>query len=87
MTEAATAVRDYMFSENEIKKLNACFIRENIGSGRVMQKIGMKEIPSEEYYEKLEDSKEHILEIDGLPIGFCSISKEEWQCLTAKSLS
>lgn len=83
MTEAATAVRDYMFGEIGIGRLNAGFILKNIGSGRVMQKIGMKNISSNKYYEKL-PKEEHKLEVNGMPVGFCSITKEEWQCLKAK---
>lgn len=83
MTEAAAAVRDYMFEEIGIERLNAGFILENIGSGRVMQKIGMKNVSSNEYYDKL-PKEEHKLEVDGLPVGFYSITKEEWQCLKAR---
>lgn len=78
MTEAASAVRDYMFLEVGIDALNACYIKENIGSGKVMAKIGMKEITAEKYYEKLGDAKEHTTEIDGMPIGFCGLTKDEW---------
>lgn len=83
MTEAAIAVRDYMFDEVGIESLNAAFILKNIGSGRVMQKIGMKNISSNKYCEKL-PKEEHRLEFEGMPIGFCSITKEEWQCLKLK---
>lgn len=83
MSEAAAAVRDYMFEKIKIERLNASFILENIGSGRVMQKIGMKKISSNKYYEEL-PKQEHRLEFDGMPIGFYSITKEEWQCLKVK---
>lgn len=77
MTEAATAVRDYMFDEIGVEALYASFIKENVGSGRVMQKIGMTQITPKQYYEKLEDTKKHLLEIDGMPLGFYGITKEE----------
>lgn len=77
MTEAATAVRDYMFGEIGIEALYASFIKENVGSGRVMQKIGMKQITPKQYYEKLGDTKKQLLEIDGMPLGFYGITKEE----------
>lgn len=83
MTESGTAVRNYMFSEIGIDKLNAAHIRQNVGSGRVMQKIGMKQISAEEYYEKIEEEKREI-EVKGMPVDFYSITKEEWQCLNAK---
>lgn len=84
MTEAAAAVRDYMFNEVGIDRLNAGYILENIGSGRVMQKIGMKAVSSNTYYEKIEDKSQHKLDIDGKPVGFYSISREEWKCLHTK---
>lgn len=83
MTESGIAVRDYMFGEIGIDKLNAAHIRQNIASGRVMQKIGMKQISAEEYYEKIEKEK-HELEVNGMPVDFYSMTMEEWQCLNAK---
>lgn len=77
MTESAVAVRDYMFSKVGIDRLNASFIQENIGSGRVMEKIGMKPVSPQIYYEKLND-KPHLLEIDGMALSFYSMTKEEW---------
>ena len=41
MSEAAREVIDYSFKNNEVNKITACFKSENIGSGRVMEKIGM----------------------------------------------
>lgn len=78
MTKAAAAVRDYMFLEVGINALLASFIKENVGSGRVMAKIGMKEITDEKYYEKLGDTKEHSAEINGMPLGFYRLTKDEW---------
>ncbi len=45
MTEAAIAVYDYLFNKVGFEYIEAAHIAENIGSGRVMQKVGMKEIP------------------------------------------
>ncbi len=45
MTEAATAVFAYLFNEVGFDYIEAAHIDKNIGSGRVMQKMGMKEIP------------------------------------------
>lgn len=76
MTEAATAVRDYMFSQIGIEVLEAEYAEENIGSGRVMQKIGMTKIPCKQ-------SKTYqvrgITEVDGIPIICYKLTKEEWE--------
>ena len=74
MTEAALAVRDFLFNEVGFSALYATYITENIGSGRVMQKIGMKPITVEEYYKNLEE--EIKTEIDGKPLSFCMIKNE-----------
>ncbi len=74
MTEAASAVRDFLFNEVGFSALYATYITENIGSGRVMQKIGMKPITAEEYYKNLEE--EIKTEIDGKPLSFCMIKNE-----------
>lgn len=78
VTEAATAVRDYMFSQIGIEVLEAEYVEKNIGSGRVMQKIGMKEIPCKE-------SKTYqvrgLTEVDGIPIICYKLTKEEWKKL------
>lgn len=74
MTEAASAVRDFLFNEVGFSALYATYITENIGSGRVMQKIGMKPITAEEYYKNLEE--EIKTEIDGKSLSFCMIKNE-----------
>ena len=74
MTEAASAVRDFLFNEVGFSSLYATYITENIGSGRVMQKIGMKPITAEEYYKNLEEDIK--TEIDGKPLSFCMIKNE-----------
>lgn len=74
MTEAASAVRDFLFNEVGFSALYATYITENIGSGRVMQKIGMKPITAEEYYKNLEE--EIKTEIDGKTLSFCMIKNE-----------
>lgn len=72
MTEAAIAVRDFLFNEIGVGALYACYITENIGSGRVMQKIGMNPCTPEEYYIPLgiENLK---TESDGLPLAFYTL--------------
>lgn len=86
MTEAAAAVRDYLFSEIGIERLIASHISENIGSGRVMQKIGMKQVSFEKYCENLDDSEAHISEINGMPIDFYSVTRDEWFAGNVKKL-
>ena len=76
VTEAATAVRDFLFAKVGVVGIYASYIAENIGSGRVMQKIGMKEITHKEYSATLK--KECEEEIDGLPVSFYRLTKEEW---------
>lgn len=76
MTEAAKAVRDYMFSQIGIEALEAEYVKDNIGSGRVMQKIGMKEIPIEE---SLTYKVRNVTEVDGIPIICYKLTKEEWK--------
>lgn len=41
MTEAATAIVKYLFETTNLVRIWACHDSENIGSGKVMQKIGM----------------------------------------------
>lgn len=77
VTEAATAIRDFLFGEVGVNGIYASYIAENIGSGRVMQKIGMKEITHREYCTALR--KECKEEIDGLPVAFYRLTKEEWR--------
>ena len=76
VTEAARAVRDFLFQEVGVSGIYASYIAENIGSGRVMQKIGMNEITHKEYSAALK--KESEGEIDGLPVAFYRLTKEEW---------
>lgn len=76
VTEAATAVRDYLFSEIGIEAIEAEYVKDNIGSGRVMQKIGMKETPLKN---SLTYQARHISQVDGIPIICCKLTKEEWK--------
>jgi len=76
MTEAATAVRDYLFSEIGIEAMEASHMQANIGSGRVMQKIGMTEIPIKE---ALEYKLNHRTEFNGMPIVCYKLTREEWK--------
>lgn len=73
MTEAATAVRDYMFSQIGIEVLEAEYAKENIGSGRVMQKIGMTEIPVEK---SLTYKVRNLTDVDGIPIICYKLTKK-----------
>lgn len=75
MTEAASAVRDYLFSEIEIEGLYASHIKENIGSGRVMQKIGMTEITKKQYETALKSKSR--AELYGLPCAFYALTRKE----------
>lgn len=70
VTEAVAAVRDYLLNDVGFEAIEAAHIKENIGSGRVMQKIGMKQIPYEEtvYYRTGKNLDANILD-------FYSISK------------
>lgn len=76
MTEAAAAVRDYLFGKVGIDAIFATYVTENIGSGRVMQKIGMKPISCEEYCAACEEEVRY--EINGLPVSCNKITKAEW---------
>lgn len=76
VTEAAAAVRDFLFQKVGVDAIFASYIAENIGSGRVMQKIGMKEITHNEYCAALKQECEKAIE--GLPVSFYRLTKEEW---------
>lgn len=77
MTECACAVRDYLFSQIGVEEINASYILENAGSGRVMEKMGMTPISPQKYYKKLKD-KSHLFEIDGMKLGFYGITRKQW---------
>ena len=47
VTEAYKAVLDYLFKEVKINKISTNHDLRNIGSGRVMEKCGLKEIRQE----------------------------------------
>lgn len=74
MTEAAEAVRDFLFDEIGVRALYACYITENIGSGRVMRKIGMNPCTAKEYYKNLEPES-FAVQIDGMPLLFYAMKK------------
>lgn len=77
VTEAAKAVFDFLFSQIGIEAIEACHIDENIASGRVMQKTGMKLIPTKEsLYYKLENT----CKMNGMPVISYKLTKEEWTC-------
>lgn len=72
ITEAATAVRDYLLYEVGFEAIEACHIDKNIGSGRVMQKIGMTEIP---YYESKHYEIKNQKELNGNKLIFYKLNK------------
>lgn len=76
MTEAATAVRNYLFGKVQADYIYASHITENIGSGRVMQKIGMKPVSCEEYCAACEKEPKH--ELNGMPLSFYKMSRTDW---------
>lgn len=75
VTEAATAVRDFLFGEIGIEAIEAEYVDKNIGSGRVMQKIGMTQIP---LIDSLSYSVRRIAEVDGMPIICYKLTKKDW---------
>lgn len=76
MTEAATAVRDYLFEKVQVDNMYAAHVTENIGSGRVMQKIGMKPVSCEEYYAACNEPPKQ--EFNGLSKSFYKMTKSDW---------
>lgn len=76
MTEAAGAVLKFLFREVGIDAAEAAHSQPNIGSGRVMQKIGMKETPfsQTQYY-----SIRPAVEMNGEAIVFYRVTREEWR--------
>lgn len=82
ITEAAAAVRDYLFSEIGIDAIEASHIQANIASGKVMQKLAMTMLPTEKsLYYKLEGK----CELNGMPVISYKLTKEEWQCKNIQS--
>ncbi len=73
MTEAASAVRDYLFNRVNIDALECAHVDKNIGSGRVMQKIGM--IFSE--YRTFDDESKPKL--SGQKLAVYTLTREEWE--------
>lgn len=76
VTEAAAAVRDHLFKDIGVNAIEAEYLKENIGSGRVMQKIGMTEISLSD---ALSYQVRPITEIDGIPIICCKLTKNKWK--------
>ncbi len=77
MTEAATAVRDYLFEKVLVDAIYAAHVTENIGSGRVMQKIGMKPVSCEEYFAACDKEPKH--ELNGMPVSFYKMDRTDWE--------
>ncbi len=78
MTEAATAVLNYLFCVG-YECISSAHDAENIGSGRVMQKIGMTK------YQTIPD---FVFDKDGRIIEkvCCKISKSEWLSMNTKQI-
>lgn len=72
VTEAAAAVRDYLLYEVGFDAIEACHIEENVASGRVMQKIGMTEIP---YYESKHYKIKKEKDLNGSKLIFYKLNK------------
>ncbi len=60
-----------------IMQMLANFITENAGSGKVMEKIGMKVVSCEEYAAALEKTCEY--EYNGMPISCKKLTKAQWE--------
>ena len=75
MTEAATAVFNYLFNRVGFEKIEARFAEPNIGSGKVMEKIGMipVELKDTDFYSIKNDPKTH-----GFQALHMQITKEEY---------
>lgn len=82
MTEAAGAVLQYLFYAIGIDAAEAAYLEPNIGSGRVMQKIGMREVP---YTESKHYQLKGETAADGYRLIFYKITKEEYASLSCKA--
>ncbi|MBQ9227958.1 MAG: GNAT family N-acetyltransferase [Eubacterium sp.] len=81
MTEAASAVRDYLFDTVGLEALTACHVAENFGSGRVMQKIGMH------FWKYIAFSNKAIPKLYGKRLCVYCLTKEEWEAMRRRSSS
>lgn len=79
---AAGAVLQYLFYAIGIDAAEAAYLEPNIGSGRVMQKIGMREVP---YTESKHYQLKGETEADGYRLIFYKITKEEYASLSCKA--
>lgn len=66
-TEAAKALLNYAFKTLNVKKVVATCHAENIGSRRIMEKIGLRFVKEEKaHFPKLGDFIEHVYELTAL---------------------
>ncbi len=75
MTEATVAVRDYLFEKVGIRKMESMHIIENIGSGRVMQKIGMT-FRENRIFDNADKPK-----FLGKELAYYALTREEWETI------
>lgn len=78
MTEAATAVLKYMFEIVGIDTLYSSYIPENIGSGRVMEKIGMTPTDADDYYSFLQGTNKSSMDLEGVELNFMKLTNENY---------
>ncbi|MCM1285247.1 MAG: GNAT family N-acetyltransferase [Acetobacter sp.] len=91
IAQNAIKIAENLFTNNKRWCLNT--IKEEKNNCHLYEKLGYKPTGKEKVinkrmtvidYEKFIDIEEKKLEINGMSIGFCSISKEEWQCMNTK---
>ena len=75
MTEAAKAVFNYLFNEVGFEYIEAAHIDKNVGSGRVMQKAGMREVS---YNESVYCKNLHQTELRGNKLVFYKLTRSEF---------
>lgn len=78
MTEAATAFVEYMFENVGIGALYSSYIPVNVGSDRVMEKIGMSCTDADDYYSFLPGCNKSSMELEGVELNFMKLTKENY---------
>ena len=76
-TEAAKAILEYAFANIETDRITAVADPENVSSRRVMEKLGMKYVRTDDFYERqltqyAINSQDFLARKDGKPDGFHS---------------
>lgn len=87
MTEAATAVRDYLFSDIGINRMEASYLKENIASGKVMRKIKMRMMTVNEVRNSVSFKLNGFIEINGMPLVNYVITRNMWENLKCEEQS